>query len=72
MANRKAQIQKIQQKAQELSEEIDGLITELEEAFDNMPEAFQEGDRGEKAQERISTLSEWRDALTDMAEEDEV
>lgn len=70
MANRKLQIQKIQQKAQEFSEEIDELISELEDAFDNMPESFQQGDRGDTAQERISALTTWRDNLTDMAEEE--
>ena len=56
------------EKALELSEELDQLITDLEERFDNMSEKAQEGSSGEKLQEKIDTLSEWRDSLTDIAE----
>jgi broad specificity phosphatase PhoE len=72
MSNRKRQIKTLQEKAQALSEEFDMLITELEESLENMPENMQGGAKEEAAQERIDRLADWRDQLTDMAEEDEV
>lgn len=70
--NRIKQIQALQVKAQALSEEVDALIDELQEAYDNMPESIQDSERGERADQRIDLLTDWRDNLTAMAEEDEV
>ena len=72
MANRKQQIKKIQVQAEALLGEVDSLIEELEEAFENMPESIQYGEKGDRAQERIDMLGNWRDALTEMVVEEEV
>lgn len=68
MANRRKQIEAIQAKASELSDELDILVMDLQESFDNTPESIQNSERGETMQERIDTLTEWRDQLSDMAE----
>lgn len=72
MANRKQQIAKLQEKAQNLHDDVDELISELEEALENMPESIQYGEKGERAQERIDMLINWRDELFAIAEEEEV
>lgn len=48
-ARRKA-IEKIAKKLDELKSEFEGLRDEEQEAYDNMPEAFQESERGETAE----------------------
>lgn len=70
MANRKKQIQAIQEKARDLFDELDGLIDELEEALENMPENLQFSERGERMQNRIDVLDGWRTELEAIAEED--
>lgn len=70
MANRRKQIEALQKKASELSDEMDALAIEMQESLDNMPESLQQGDRGETMQERIDAVETVRDALTDFAEEE--
>jgi uncharacterized coiled-coil DUF342 family protein len=53
MANRKKQIEAIQQKASDFSDEIDALIDEMQDSYDNMPEGIQSSSRGDLMQERI-------------------
>ncbi len=72
MANRKKQIEALQVKAQALSEDVDALLDELQQAYDNMPESLQDSERGEKMDQRIDTLTDWRNSLQDMAEADDV
>ena len=72
MANRKQQIKKIQNKAEELLQDVEELISELEDAFENMPESIQYGEKGDRAQERIDMLGTWRDSLSEIVEEEEV
>ena len=72
MANRKAQIKKIQVQAESLLVDVESLIEELEEAFENMPESIQYGEKGDRAQERIDMLSTWRDSISEIVEEEEV
>ena len=71
MANRKQQIKKIQVKADALLTEVEELISELEDAFENMPESIQYGEKGDRAQERIDLLGTWRDSLSEIVEEEE-
>lgn len=72
MANRRKQIEAIQKKASELSDELQTLIDELETAYDNMPLSIQESSKGETAQERIDRLNGWQDSLDEIAEEVEI
>lgn len=53
------------QQAQAIIEEV---IDEEQEAFDNMPESFQEGERGEKMQEAIENLDGAFEGLYDVIE----
>lgn len=51
-------------------EEALSLVTECkdaeQEAYDNMPESFQEGERGETMQEHISNLEDAENALQEI------
>lgn len=38
---------------------LETILEEEKEAFDNLPESLQEGDKGEQMQMAISTLEEW-------------
>ncbi len=49
---------------------LEALIEELQEAYENMPEAFQMGDQGDAAQDRIQTLETWLENLNDIVEEE--
>lgn len=68
-ARRKA-IEKIAEKLDELKSEFEGLRDEEQEAYDNMPEAFQESERGEIAENIIynmdSILGNLEDLYDDM------
>jgi NifU-like protein involved in Fe-S cluster formation len=47
---------------------VDEIKGEEEEAFENLPESMQSGDKGEKAQAAIEALSEAYDALDNAIE----
>ena len=53
---RRKRIEDAQAKLEELKQEIDAILSEEQEAFDNMPESLQDGDRGEAMQEAIDAL----------------
>lgn len=72
MANRKQQIVDIQKKIESIAEEVEGLISVLEDALENMPENLRGSLAGEKAADRIDMLQGWADQLTEMAEEADV
>lgn len=57
---------RIDTKIDELSElmsELETLKEEEQEVFDNMPESFQQGERGEKVQSAIDNLEEATSAI---------
>ena len=51
---------------QEIKEELEDIMDEEQESFDNMPEGLQESDRGQQMQEYISTMEGVFDDLSDM------
>lgn len=51
---------------QEIKEELEDVMDEEQESFDNMPEGLQESDRGQQMQEYISTIEGVIDDLSDM------
>ena len=53
---RRNRIADVQTKLAELQQEIDGILAEEQEAYDNMPESFQDSERGEAMQEAIDAL----------------
>lgn len=70
-ARRKA-IEKISDKLEELQAELQMLKDEEEEAYDNLPESLQEGEKGDAMQEAIeylenadSFIEDAKDALND-------
>ena len=54
--NRRARIQALIDKLEGIKEDIDFIKDEEQESYDNMPENFQAGERGDKAQEAIDNL----------------
>jgi hypothetical protein len=54
--SRRAELQKAQALLNEALTMIEGIKDEEEESFENLPEAFQEGDRGEAMQEAIDQM----------------
>lgn len=53
---RRAKIRVIINKLEALNMEIEDILSDEQDYFDNMPESFQNGDKGDKAQEAISNL----------------
>lgn len=51
---------------QEIKEELEDVMDEEQESFDNMPEGLQESDRGQQMQEYISTIEGVIDDLSNM------
>lgn len=62
---RRKQIQKLQDSLCEIQSELENLIDEENEAFDNLPEQFQDGDRGQQMQEYITYME---DSLSNIEE----
>jgi vacuolar-type H+-ATPase subunit E/Vma4 len=62
--DRRARIQKIIDQVEELWEWVDGIKSEEEEYFDNMPEGLQQGEKGSAAEAAIDTLDEALDNLS--------
>ena len=54
---RRKQLEEALGKAEELKETLDSLRDEEQEAYDNLPESIQYGERGDKMQENIDNLN---------------
>lgn len=50
----------------ELKEQVDLIMEEEQEALDNMPESFQEGEKGERAQAAIEALENASSAFEEV------
>lgn len=55
--------------ARELSANIQAVLDEEQEAFDNMPESLQESERGEQSQNAIGTLENSVSLLDEVTSE---
>lgn len=64
-ANRRKELNKAISALESIKETIDRLTEEEQEAFDNMPESLQESERGTKAEEAISNLTDASCYITD-------
>lgn len=60
---RRKEIDKLTAQIEEIKEAIEALRDEEQEAFDNMPESLQYGERGEKMQSAIDALEYAADDL---------
>lgn len=54
--NRRERIRKLISSLEDLSNELDEILSEEQEAFENMPESLQDSERGEQSQEAINAL----------------
>jgi uncharacterized coiled-coil DUF342 family protein len=57
-AQRRKQIVKLQGQLEDISAEVQFLAGEEQEYYDNMPESFQFGEKGENAERTVSNLEE--------------
>ena len=64
--NRRARIQALIDKLEDIKEDIDSIKDEEQGYYDNMPESIQAGERGDKAQEAIDNLESTLDYLNDV------
>ena len=55
---RRTKIEKLNNRLSEIMDLINELANEEQEAFDNMPESIQYGERGEKMEDYISTIDD--------------
>jgi len=55
-SNRRKALQIIIDKVEELKSELETLMDEEQEYFDNMPESFQYGEKGEKSETAIGEM----------------
>lgn len=53
-------------KLEEQKMELDSLIEEEQEAYDNMPESLQDGERGQAMSDIINDLETERDSIEDV------
>ena len=53
---RRNRIADVQTQLEALKQDIDAILSEEQEAFDNMPESLQESERGQAMQEAIDAL----------------
>ena len=53
---RRNQLKAIQEKMAELRDLIDAVLSDEQEAYDNLPESFQDGERGEAMQTAIEAM----------------
>lgn len=63
---RREKIKKLVAKFQDFTSELDEILSDEQDAFDNMPESLQGSERGEKAQEAISNLESAQSSLEEL------
>ena len=65
---RRKSLRELIKKTEGIKQEIEELRTEEEEYYNNMPEAFQDGEKGDRAQTVIEYLDEAMTAAGDVIE----
>lgn len=65
---RRKHLRDLIEKMEGIKSEIEEIRTEEEEYYNNMPEAFQDGDKGDRAQTVIEYLDEAMTATGDVIE----
>ncbi len=66
--NRRKSIEELQNRLQDLLDELEIIKDEENEAFENMPESLQESERGQIAQEATSNLDSSYNSLQEAME----
>ena len=65
--DRRKRLEGIYEKLIEIYEELDAIIDEEQEAYDNMPESLQDSEKGERMYEGIDSLESARDDINNAA-----
>ena len=68
-SNRRKRLRALCSKLQDIIAELDLLIEEEQDAFDNMPESLQDSERGEQMQEYIDTMETAKDEIDSTVSE---
>jgi ABC-type transporter Mla subunit MlaD len=63
---RRKQIGDLINRLDEIADEIDTLSGEEEDALNNLPESFQDGEKGEKMQTAVNELCNAHDYIADV------
>ena len=63
--DRRKRLEKIQGLIDDAIAQLEEIREEEQEAFDNMPESIQDGERGETMQEHISNMEDVESSLDD-------
>lgn len=63
---RRKQLQEVINKISEAHDLLDEILSDEQDAFDNMPEGLQSSERGETMEEGIYNMEEARDNLEDI------
>jgi uncharacterized coiled-coil DUF342 family protein len=62
-AERRKRIREVADAISAFESDIDYLVNEEQEYYDNMPESFQNGEKGDVAQDSVWSLEAARDAI---------
>lgn len=65
--DRRKRLEGIYEKLMEIYEELDAIIDEEQEAYDNMPESLQDSEKGERMYEGIDSLESAKDDINNAA-----
>lgn len=66
--DRRKRIQEIRESLLDLQADLEKIKDEEQEAYDNLPESFQDGEKGEKMSEAIDNLDYAFSSLEEVAE----
>ena len=66
--DRRNRIDKVLGQLEELKQEVYDILDEEQEAYDNLPESFQNGERGDSMQEAIDALENAGNSFDDVIE----
>ena len=66
-AQRRKQIEKLNEEVRDILGRVEELKDEEQEYYDNMPESFQSGDKGQQAEQAVDTLDSAMQSLEEVA-----
>ncbi|MBD5224218.1 MAG: hypothetical protein HDS71_09290 [Bacteroidales bacterium] len=67
-ANRRKRISAIWDKIEDLKAELESIMEEEQECFDNLPESLQDSERGDKMQEAVDALENAASSIDEVIE----
>lgn len=65
---RRKQIAQLLEQLENLKADLDSILEEEQEAFDNLPESLQEGERGQASQTAIESLESAQSAFEEVVD----